>query len=249
MLCCIIQARMGSSRLPGKVMMSIDEQNTLLHYVIQQLKFSELTKNIIIATTTSKKDDSIVDFATKMNLDHFRGEVDNVLDRYYQCAKNFSVSTIVRISADDPLIDPTVIDRVIEKFYSNSYDYVSNTHPRTFPQGNEIEVFSFETLESAWKNAKKISEKEHVTPYIYNNKEKFRIANVEHSKDLSSLRWTVDTQNDLDFVRLLISKIQKMPILITDILDVLSKEPDLLTINKDHVIDEGYKKSISEDKY
>ena len=170
MLCCIIQARMGSSRLPGKVMMSIDEQNTLLHYVIQQLKFSELTKNIIIATTTSEKDDSIIDFATKMNLDHFRGEVDNVLDRYYQCAKNFSVSTIVRISADDPLIDPTVVDRVIEKFYSNSYDYVSNTHPRTFPQGNEIEVFSFETLESAWKNAKKTSEKEHVTPYIYNNK-------------------------------------------------------------------------------
>ena len=239
MLCCIIQARMGSSRLPGKVMMSIDEQNTLLHYVIQQLKFSELTKNIIIATTTSEKDDSIVDFATKMNLDHFRGEVDNVLDRYYQCAKNFSVSTIVRISADDPLIDPTVVDRVVEKFHSNSYDYVSNTHPRTFPQGNEIEVFSFDTLESAWKNAKKASEKEHVTPYIYNNKEKFRIGNVEHSKDLSSLRWTVDTQNDLDLVRILISKIQKTPILITDILDVLSKEPDLLNINKDHVIDEG----------
>ena len=248
MLGCIIQARMGSSRLPGKVMMNIDEKNTLLHYVIQQLKFSKLTKNIIIATTTSEKDDSIVDFATKMNLNHFRGEVDNVLDRYYQCAKNFSISTIVRISADDPLIDPTIVDRVIEKFYSNSYDYVSNTNPRTFPQGNEIEVFSFETLEFAWKNAKKISEKEHVTPYIYNNKEKFRMANVEHSKNLSSLRWTVDTQSDLDFVRLITSKIQKIPTLMTDIQDVLSKEPHLLDINKDHIIDEGYKKSISEDK-
>ena len=248
MLGCIIQARMGSSRLPGKVMMNIDEKNTLLHYVVQQLKFSKLAKNIIIATTTSEKDDSIVDFATKMNLNHFRGEVDNVLDRYYQCAKNFSISTIVRISADDPLIDPTIVDRVIEKFYSSSYDYVSNTNPRTFPQGNEIEVFSFETLEFAWKNAKKISEKEHVTPYIYNNKEKFRMANVEHSTNLSSLRWTVDRQNDLDFVRLIISKIQKTPILITDILDVLSKEPHLLDINKDHIIDEGYKKSISEDE-
>ena len=183
-----------------------------------------------------------------MNLKHFRGEVDNVLDRYYQCAKNFSISTIVRISADDPLIDPTIVDRVIEKFYSNSYDYVSNTNPRTFPQGNEIEVFSFETLEFAWKNAKKISEKEHVTPYIYNNKEKFRMANVENSKNLSSLRWTVDTQNDLDFVRLIISKIQKTPPLMTDIQDVLSKEPHLLDINKDHIIDEGYKKSISEDE-
>ena len=249
MLGCIIQARMGSSRLPGKVMMNIDEKNTLLHYVVQQLKFSKLANSIIIATTTSEKDDNIVDFATKMNLKHFRGEVDNVLDRYYQCAKNFSISTIVRISADDPLIDPTIVDRVIEKFYSNSYDYVSNTNPRTFPQGNEIEVFSFETLEFAWKNAKKISEKEHVTPYIYNNKEKFRMANVENSKNLSSLRWTVDTQSDLDFVRLITSKIQKTPILITDILDVLSKEPDLLNINKEHVIDEGYKKSISEDKY
>ena len=208
MLGCIIQARMGSSRLPGKVMMNIDEKNTLLHYVVQQLKFSKLAKNIIIATTTSEKDDSIVDFATKMNLKHFRGEVDNVLDRYYQCAKNFSISTIVRISADDPLIDPTIVDRVVEKFYSSSYDYVSNTNPRTFPQGNEIEVFSFETLEFAWKNAKKISEKEHVTPYIYNNKEKFRMANVEHSKNLSSLRWTVDTQSDLDFVRLIIHHIE-----------------------------------------
>ena len=234
MLCCVIQARMGSSRLPGKVMMNVDEKNTLLHYIIQQLKFSKLANNIIIATTTSEKDDNIVDFATKMNLKHFRGEVDNVLDRYYQCAKNFSISTIVRISADDPLIDPTIVDKVIEKFYSNSYDYVSNTNPRTFPQGNEIEVFSFETLEFAWKNAKKISEKEHVTPYIYNNKEKFRMANVEHSKNLSSLRWTVDTQNDLDFVRLIISKIQKTPTLMTDIQDILSKEPRLLDINKEH---------------
>jgi len=249
MICCIIQARMGSSRLPGKVMMNVDGKNTLLHYIIQQLKFSKLANNIIIATTTSEKDDCIVDFATKMNLKYFRGEVDNVLDRYYQCAKNFSISTIVRISADDPLIDPTIVDRVIEKFYSNSYDYVSNTNPRTFPQGNEIEVFSFETLEFVWKNAKKISEKEHVTPYIYNNKEKFRMANVENSKNLSSLRWTVDTQNDLDFVRLIISKIQKTPTLMADIQDILSKEPHLLDINKDHIIDEGYKKSISKDKY
>ena len=244
MLCCIIQARMGSSRLPGKVMMNVDDKNTLLYYVIQQLKFSKLAKNMMIATTTSEKDDDIVNFAIKMNLNYFRGEMDNVLDRYYQCAKNFSISTIVRISADDPLIDPTVVDRIIEKFNSNSYDYVSNVHPRTFPQGNEIEIFSFEALESAWKNAKKTSEKEHVTPYMYNNKEKFRIENVEHSKNLSSLRWT-----DLDLVRLIISKIQKMPILMTDILDVLTKEPHLLDINKEHIIDEGYKKSISKDKH
>ena len=230
---------MGSSRLPGKVMMNVDDKNTLLYYVIQQLKFSKLAKNMMIATTTSEKDDDIVNFAIKMNLNYFRGEMDNVLDRYYQCAKNFSISTIVRISADDPLIDPTVVDRIIEKFNSNSYDYVSNVHPRTFPQGNEIEIFSFEALESAWKNAKK----------MYNNKEKFRIENVEHSKNLSSLRWTVDTQNDLDLVRLIISKIQKMPILMTDILDVLTKEPHLLDINKEHIIDEGYKKSISKDKH
>ena len=230
-------------------MMNVDDKNTLLYYVIQQLKFSKLAKNMMIATTTSEKDDDIVNFAIKMNLNYFRGEMDNVLDRYYQCAKNFSISTIVRISADDPLIDPTVVDRIIEKFNSNSYDYVSNAHPRTFPQGNEIKIFSFEALESAWKNAKKTSEKEHVTPYMYNNKEKFRIGNVEHPKNLSSLRWTVDTQNDLDLVRLIISKIQKMPILMTDIIDVLTKEPHLLDINKEHIIDEGYKKSISKDKH
>lgn len=247
MLGCIIQARMSSTRLPGKVMMNIDEKNIMLYYVIQQIKFSKLANNIVIATT--ENDDIIVDFATKMNINYFRGETNNVLDRYYQCAKNFSISPIVRISADDPLIDPTIIDKVIEKFYSDSYDYVSNTHPRTFPQGNEVEIFSFETLETAWKYAKKTSEKEHVTPYIYNNKEKFRIANVEHSKNLSFLRWTVDRQNDLDFVRLIVSKIQKIPILMTEILDVLSKEPNLLDINKDHVVDEGYIKSIAKDSY
>jgi len=249
MLGCIIQARMSSTRLPGKVMMNVDKKNTLLYYVIQQIKFSKLANNIVIATTASEKDDTIVDFATKMGLNYFRGEANNVLDRYYQCAKNFSISPIVRISADDPLIDPMIIDKVVEKFYSDSYDYVSNTHPRTFPQGNEVEIFSFESLETAWRYAKKKSEKEHVTPYLYNNKEKFRIANVEHSQNLSFLRWTVDRQNDLNFVRLIVSKIQKIPILMTDILDVLAKEPHLLDINKDHVVDEGYIKSIAKDIY
>lgn len=238
---------MGSTRLAGKTMLAIDENAPVLHYVIKQVMASKVSDNIIIATTTSENDKAIVDYAKKMGLNYFQGNPTNVLDRYYQCAKKFSISPIVRVSADDPLIDPNIIDMVIEKFYSDSYDYASNTHPRTFPQGNEVEIFSLESLEYAWKHAKKSSEKEHVTPFIYNNKDLFRIANVANPQNNSSLRWTVDRQSDLDFVRILVSKIQKRPILMTDILDVLSKEPHLLEINKNHIVDEGYLKSISND--
>jgi len=238
---------MESTRLPGKTMMVIDDRNSLLDYVIKQVMSSKVSKNIVIATTTSKKDEIIVDYAIKNGLNYFQGDPFNVLDRYYQCSKKFSISPIVRISADDPLVDPNIINAVIEKFLLNSFDYVSNVHPRTFPQGNEVEVFSFEALENAWKLAKKQSEKEHVTPFIYNNRDLFRISNVEHSENLSTFRWTVDRQDDLDLVRSLVSKIQKRPILMTDILDVLSKEPDLLKINKNHIMDEGYLKSVNND--
>jgi len=238
---------MGSTRLPGKTMMAIDGKNSLFDYVIKQITSSKISNNIAIATTVSQEDSVIVEFAQKIGLDCFQGDPTDVLDRYYQCSKKFSISPIVRISADDPLIDPNIINAVIEKFLLGSFDYVSNVHPRTFPQGNEVEIFSFNALEQAWKYAKKQSEREHVTPFMYNNPDLFALGNVEQSENLSSLRWTVDTQKDLDFVRLVISKIQKRPIFMTDIMNVLSKEPTLLEINKNHVLDEGYLKSIKND--
>ncbi|MGI0011522.1 MAG: cytidylyltransferase domain-containing protein [Nitrosopumilaceae archaeon] len=224
----IIQARMGSTRLSGKVLMKVDERNPVLYYVINQLQYSKLLDKVIVATTTLKEDDEIGEFVNGMGIDCFRGDALNVLDRYYQCAKKFSVPTIVRITSDNPLIDPLIVDQVIKKFNSGLYDYVTNTQPRTFPQGTEVEVFSFQALERAWTEAKKPSEREHVTPYFYNPPTKFKIFNVLYLKDISHLRWTVDKQSDLDLVRIIASKIKKRPILMTDIIDLLSKEPHLV---------------------
>ena len=165
----IIQARMSSTRLPGKVMMTIDGTNTLLYYVITQLQHSKLLDKIIVATTNLQEDDIIVKFIEKMGIGYFRGNSTDVLDRYYQCAKRFSISKIIRITGDNPLIDPSIVDQVIHKFESGLYDYVATQPPRTFPQGTDYEVFSFKALERAWHEAKKPSEREHVTPYFYNH--------------------------------------------------------------------------------
>jgi len=244
---CIIQARMGSTRLPRKVMMKADNKNPLLYYVINQIKHSKLIEKIIIATTNSQEDNEIVNFAKKMNVSFFRGDSKDVLDRFYQCAKKFHFSIIVRITADNPLIDPTLADKAIEKFNQNSFDFLTNCIPRTFPQGTEVEIFSFKAFEKAWKEAKKPSEREHVTPYFYNNPEKFKIYHVKNSKNLSKFRWTVDKKEDLVFVQEIISRIKKRPILMAEILNILKKEPKLIKINRNYVLNEGYLSSLKED--
>lgn len=244
---CIIQARMGSTRLLGKVMLMVDT-NPVLYYVIKQLQYCKLFEKMIVATTVLEEDDKIVKCVQNLGIEWFRGSPQDVLDRYYQCAKKFSLETIVRITADNPLIDPTIVDALIVKFNSGSYDYVSNFLPRTFPQGTEVEVFSLHALERAWRNAKKPSEREHVTPYFYNNPDMFNISVVRYSQNISHLRWTVDSENDLELIRMIASKLKKRPILMTDILDLLSKEPHLININKDYVVNEGYLKSLKEDE-
>lgn len=245
---CIVQARMGSTRLPGKVMLPVDESNPVILYVIKQLQQSKLCNQIIIATTIQSEDEKIVEFAEKKSIAYFRGSIEDCLDRYYQCAKKFGLSTIIRITCDNPLIDPMLVDDAIELFRSGNYDYVTNCKPRTFPQGTEVEIFSFEALEKAWKNAKKLSEREHVTPYFYNNPDKFSIFNIKNKEDISDLRWTVDRKEDLEFVRVVVSKIKNSPILMTDILQLIKNEPDLININKNYTMDEGYLKSLENDK-
>ena len=234
---CIIQARMGSTRLPGKVLMQINNK-PMLHYLIKQLEFSKEINEIVIATTTLKEDLEIVKFAKKNNIRFFIGSDDDVLDRYYQCAKEFSFSTIVRITADNPLIDPHIVDKVIRCFKDNTYDYVSNAISRTFPYGTEVEIFSFNALENAWKNACKHSEREHVTSFIYKNKTKFKTFNLTNKIDLSRFRWTIDRPNDLKLVREIISKNNKFPITTEAVLKILKENPDLLKINNKNNINE-----------
>ena len=236
----IVQTRTGSSRLPAKVMMKADDEFLMIDYVINQLKHSKLHDEIVVATTNLKQDDVIFDYVTNRNILCFRGDEKNVLERHYQCAKKYAFSTIVRIPSDKPLIDPTIVDFIIEKFQSNSYDYISNFSVDmnddnrfipSYPSGTEVEIFSFAALENTWKNATSGYDKEHVTPYIYSHLEKFNIFTIKSERNLSQFRWALDYENDLKLIRAIISKIQKRPILMNDILELFEEEPDLTKIN------------------
>ena len=248
MIGCIIQARMGSTRLPGKVMKKLDGKHTVLYYVLQQIENSRLVDKVVIATTTLKEDDAIVNFAKEMDVDYFRGDSQDVLDRYYQCARQYSFPVVVRITSDAPLVDPEITDQVIKEFVDSEYDYVCNTQPRTFPQGTETEVFSFSALEKIWSKAKLPSEREHVTPYFYTHPEEFDIFNVKNSQDTSHLRWCIDKENDLQVVKTLVQNISKRPILSGDIIEFIRDKPEILEKNRDNTINEGYFKSLEEDR-
>ena len=239
---------MGSTRLPGKVMELLDGKNPSLYYTINQLKNSLNVDKIIVATTKLNEDDIIEKISKNNKINCFRGNSENVLERFYECAKKFQLETIVRITADCPLIDPKIVDSFIEIFNSGEYDYVHNMEPRTFPDGLDTEVFTFNILEQAWKNAKLPSEKEHVTPYFRNNKDKFRIKNVINKKNMSSYRWTLDYQEDLDLIRNIIKEIKNRPILMNDIISLFNKKPNIFEINKKYLANEGLTRSLEEDK-
>ena len=257
MIGCIIQARMSSTRLPGKVMIKVDKKNTLLDCVINQLQSGKEIKNIVIATTDQEEDDIIAEFAKKRAIKYFRGSMKDVLDRYYQCAKKFNFSEIIRVTSDNPLIDYEIVDMIVKRFKSGNYDYVTiaqpglstdtNRNTSTYPGGYSVEVFTFSALENAWKNAKLPSEREHVTPYFYKNKEIFRQTSIENSEDLSRFRCTVDTKYDLELIQKIYSNIKKRPILLYDVIKLLKTNPQLVKINA-HVKADGYLRSLKEDK-
>ena len=212
--------------------MNIDGKFPALFYTVEQLKNSKLLEKIVIATSSNQEDNDIEKFCRKYNIKCFRGSLENVLDRYYQCAKEFGITTIVRIPADKPLIDPEIVDEVIQKFKENSFDCVTNFQPSTIPSGTEVEIFSFSALETAWKNASSAFDKEHVTPYIYKNKEQFKIFNVVNKEDLSNFRWALDYKEDLELIRKIVMKIEKRPILTRDIINLLNREKELIKINQ-----------------
>lgn len=247
----IMQVRTGSTRFPNKVLKEILGKSMLEH-TIERVKKAKLIDEIIIATTTERQDDIIEKWANDNGLKCYRGSTEDVLDRYYQAAKKFKVDPIVRLEPDDPLKDPTVVDKIIKFYLDNKdkLDYASNTIKSTFPEGQDVEIFSFAALERAWTEAKKSSEREHVTPYIWNHPDKFRLANVVHEgENLAHLRWTVDYPDDLEFVRQVYARLYKKGKIFSmqDILDLLKKHPELAKINEGHAHYEGYLKSVRED--
>lgn len=254
----IIQARMNSTRLPNKVLLKIGKIPMLLH-VINQTKASKYIKNVIIATTNSPSDKKIVNFCIKNEIGYFRGSSKDVLDRYYKCAKKFSCNPVVRISSDCPFIDPCIIDKTISKFLRNSFDYIGNNLEKKdnkwqnslckFPQGMVVEICKFKTLEKAWKQAKKPSEREHVFPYVQFNPKIFKVSNVKNNTDLTYIRCTVDRKQDLKFVREIWKRKSQLKKIThnKDILKIIQNEPDLVKINNKISFDEGYQKSLKKD--
>ena len=239
---------MGSDRLPGKVLKKLDKNHTVLDYLINQLRHSKLLGKIIIATTNLDEDDIIVNFAKKNKIEYFRGEPLDVLDRYYQCAKNFSLNNILRITSDNPLIDPTVIDDLIINYQKSGCDYASTNLARTYPFGIDAEIFSFYTLEKTWKNAILPSEREHVSPYMKKNSNIFKQFNLRNKIKVPLVRLTIDRKEDLELFRIVISKISERPILMDNVLKLYNNEPKLFEINSRIDSLEGYNKSIKYDK-
>jgi spore coat polysaccharide biosynthesis protein SpsF len=232
MISAIIQARVGSTRLPNKVFAEI-EGKPLLWHVVNRLKKSKYLDSIIIATSTNAKDEKIENWARANNILCHRGSEDNVLKRYYDTAKKYNIDVIVRITADDPFKDYQVMDQVIKKFLSEEADFACNNKPPTFPEGLDIEVFSKNAITKAYNNAKSAFEKEHVTQYFYKNPDDFNIISVLHTDDLSYLRWTIDEDKDLEMVRKVYKKLftGKHIFLMKDILELLEKHTEIPHIN------------------
>lgn len=230
----IIQARMGSSRLPKKVMKKI-QGKSILEHVVERVKQSKLIDEIIIATTTEEKDSIIAVEAIRLGVKVFRGSEEDVLSRYYYGAKKYELNVIVRITSDCPLIDPVVLDDVIGLYLENNYDIVSNAsanlEDRTFPRGLDSEVFSFEILESAYTHANQKYEREHVTPYIYENST--QVFYFKNKIDYSKYRLTLDTEEDFLLINEIYKRLYKgkHDFYLTEIINLLESNPELVNIN------------------
>jgi len=246
MIGCIIQARTGSNRLPKKILKKLDEK-TVLDYVIQQTNKSKKIEKMIIATTHLEEDNIIENFCEKRNIECFRGSVDDVLDRHYQCAKKYSFDPIVRVTSDNPIVDPEIIDLAIEKFLNGKFDMVTTCNKRSYPYGISVEVFSFKALKKSWEKSGLPSEREHVVLYLQNKKNNFKIFNLVNDENLTYINCTVDNEADFQLVKKVVLGIKERPILMKHLVKLFKEKPELLEINKNSDPYEGHKKSFQKD--
>ena len=242
---------MGSTRLPGKVMMELCGTPVIEH-VVNRLNESKLIDSIIIATSEDKNNQPLIDFCINKHVDYFIGSEDDVLDRYYQAAVDKGMDDediIIRITSDCPLIDSFVVDKVIEEHISNNNDYTTNVLECTYPDGLDCEVFNFNVLKEAWINANLSSQREHVTLYIRDNPNKFKLANVKNDEDFSDFRWTLDEQEDFIFINEVYKNLYDPDYFfhMDDVIQLLKQKPELLNINSKFTRNEGLLKSLKED--
>ena len=247
----IIQARLGSTRLPGKVLLPLG-QKTVLENVYDRVLSAKEIDQVIVATTIKSGDDRLAEFCKEKGIETFRGSENDLLDRYYQTAKKYGTEHIVRITADCPLIDPGIIHRAVIEHLDKKNDFTCTAflNSETFPDGEDVDVFTFAALEEAWKNAKIPYQREHVTQYFTANTDKFKISNIEYKENLSSLRWTLDESSDYEFIKAIYKGLDKEGKIfgMKEILRYLSDHPELEKINHQIIRNEGLKKSLSQDK-
>ena len=238
----IVQARMTSSRLPGKVLKRVLDK-PLLEYQIERLRRVKLADEIVIATTVNDTEKPIIELCKSLSVSYFRGSEEDVLARYNGAAKEHYADVIVRVTSDCPLIDPQVIDKVIQVYidHQDEYDYVSNCLKRTYPRGMDTEVFSLQALHEAFLEATAQPDREHVTPFIYRNPERYYCENVAYSENQSSHRWTVDTIEDFALIRKIIETVYpQIPYFsLEDCLSLIKQHPDWSAINA-HVQQKKY---------
>ena len=230
----IVEARMTSSRLPGKVLMP-GYNKSMLEHLFERLQQSELLNDIILATTVNSTDNPIFEICKKNNIKYYRGSEDDVLTRVLDAAINHKVDIIVEITGDCPLIDPKIIDEVIQKYMSNDFDYVSNTLERTYPRGLDVQVFSTKTLAKVAKLTEHPMDHEHVSLYLYKHPDIFPCSGIKLPDNLShpEYRWTLDTNEDYTLIRTIFNRLYPTNpnFSFLDIYDLFKKEPELIKIN------------------
>lgn len=243
----IIQARMDSVRLPGKVLLPLAEKPALEH-IVERLSYCRMVDQVVVATTTEVNDDPVAELCIKNNIKYFRGSPEDVLDRYYQSSKIFNADPIVRITADCPAIDPVVVDAVISGYLAGDYDLYGLSGE--FPDGLDCTVFSFSAIKKAWKEAKLKSEREHVGPYIEKNSNIFNNGKLKLFYGLENQRWTMDEPEDYELLKVIFNELYRpdSPFLTYEVLEYIKENPKLGRLNQKIVRNQGYIQSLKEDK-
>jgi len=232
---CIVQARMGSSRLPGKVLKKI-KGHPMIYWVVTRASKAQCVDQTIVATTVDRSDDPIYKWCSDKDVVCCRGSEFDVLDRFYRCARAQNADIVVRVTGDCPLVDPNLIDDLLREFSAKKVDFAANRLPppylRTFPIGLDVEIASFGALEKAWKEAQAVFEREHVMPYLYNEPGRFKTFILDHPIDYGSERWTVDTPEDLEFIQAVFNELENTDSFSwLEILSILKAKPHLRAIN------------------
>lgn len=245
----LLQARSSSSRLPGKVLKLILGEPMLVRQ-IERVRRAQMMDRLVIATSDNPADDSIEALSKVAGVDCYRGSLDNVLDRMMRAARPYNPDWIVRLTGDCPVADPALIDAAIELAIEGKYDYVANSVEPTFPDGLDVEVVRADVLETAWREATLASEREHVTAFVHKRPERFKVGHLRHHTDLSHLRWTVDEPDDFDLVTRFYELLYPQNPAFTwhDVLELIEREPELANYNTKHMRNEGYLKSLDQDK-